>query len=429
MDVKTENPTTTTQNNIDALLEELYAYSMHGIKLGLENIRILCRMLGNPQRRYKVIHIAGTNGKGSVTATIDNVLRKAGCRVGRYISPHILRFNERIAVDGEYITDEEIARYYGRVREAIAISDVKPTFFEVTTAMMFLWFADKGVEYAVVETGMGGRFDATNICDDLICVITNVTLEHTEFLGKTVRKISREKAGIIKHCRDVIVGDSKPTFLGQITKAMPKGAWPVNVLAKYKGARFTSDYDNFTITVHVDGKSYVYSLFGDYQFKNFLCAYEALKRLRVSEEAMIEGFATTVWECRFERWSKDPLIILDGAHNADGMAELAKIIRKGFARKDVVVITSILKDKKIEDMGVSLDSMADTVIFTAITHNPRGLRGEEVLARISSAEAEHLVENDLGEAARLAREMNKKLTLVCGSFYLLSEWKEKFTNQ
>ena len=169
--------------DINELLDELYSYSMHGIKLGLENIKKICEELGNPQDSYKIIHIAGTNGKGSTATTLETILLEAGYSVGKYTSPHILKFNERIRADREDISDEDIAHYYEEVKKAVENAGVKPTFFEVTTAMMFKYFQDKKVDYVVLETGMGGRFDATNITKAELCMITNVTLDHTEYLG------------------------------------------------------------------------------------------------------------------------------------------------------------------------------------------------------------------------------------------------------
>ena len=164
---------------IDRLLEELYSYSMFGIKLGLENIQKICNYLGNPEKKYKIIHITGTNGKGSTSTIIETALLKAGYSVGKYTSPHILKFNERIRVNGEDISDRDIALVYEKVKKSVEDLKITPTFFEVTTAMMFLYFAEKKIDYAVLEMGMGGRYDATNVAEGDGCIITNVSLEHT----------------------------------------------------------------------------------------------------------------------------------------------------------------------------------------------------------------------------------------------------------
>ena len=215
--------------NIDQLLDELYSYSMHGIKLGLENIEKICKELGNPEKSYKIIHIAGSYGKGSTATTLETILLEAGYKVGKYTSPHILKFNERIRMNGEDISDKDIANYYDEVKKAIERAGVKTTFFEVTTAMMFKYFQDRKADYVVLETGMGGRFDATNVVDAELCIITNVTLDHTEYLGDTIYIIAKEKAGIIKDTLKVIVADSDPEFLKAIYE---EKAHVVNVLEK-----------------------------------------------------------------------------------------------------------------------------------------------------------------------------------------------------
>lgn len=406
---------------IEKLLDELYSYSMHGIKLGLENIKKICEELGNPQESYKIIHIAGTNGKGSTATTLETILLKAGYKTGKYTSPHILKFNERIRMNGSDISDEEIAYYYNEVKEAIKRADVKPTFFEVTTAMMFKYFQDKGAEYVVLETGMGGRYDATNITKAELCIITNVTLDHTEYLGDTVYKISKEKAGIIKECPKVIVADSDPEFLKAIGE---EKAQIINVLEKYSKTEAELDFKNFVTKIDVDGEHFDFSLFGEYQVKNFLCAYEAARELGIDIETIKEAASETVWQCRFERFSTEPLVVLDGAHNPDGMTELKKVIQRGYNPDEVVAVVSILKDKDREKMmGILKEAVAD-IICTSIEDNPRGTSGEE-LFKILKDKSGCIVENNLMKAYEKALSMNKKIVVICGSFYLLSRFKEE----
>ena len=208
--------------HIDDLLEELYAYSMFSIRLGLDNIKEICKYLGNPEKSYKVIHITGTNGKGSVSTTVERILLDAGYKVGKYTSPHILKFNERIIFNDKYISDEDVAKYYERVKKIIDEHNIQATFFEVTTAMMFDYFKDMKADYVILEAGMGGRYDATNICDNIVSVITNVSLEHTEYLGDTIYKIAKEKAGIIKNCPYTIFADNNPDVKKAIEETTDK---------------------------------------------------------------------------------------------------------------------------------------------------------------------------------------------------------------
>ena len=410
---------------IDNLLDELYSYSMHGIKLGLENIRVLCNELGNPQNDYKIIHIAGTNGKGSTSTTIETILLEAGFKVGKYTSPHILKFNERIRANRKDISDEEIVKYYQLLKNIIHKTNIKPTFFEVTTAMMFKYFSDLNLEYVVLETGMGGRFDATNICQAEICVITNVSLDHTEYLGDTIYKIAREKAGIIKNTPKVIVADSNPDFLKAISEEKVE---IVNVLEKYKEAKKILNFKNFLTEIYIDNEKYEFSLFGDYQFKNFLTAYEVLKELGIPNNIIKSGCQKVVWQCRFERFSLQPLVILDGAHNVDGMTELCKTIKQGYTPNEVVFITSILKDKDVKHMLPIMRETTDNIIFTSLKENPRGTSGEDIFNQLEDKRGA-LVENDIIKAFEIAKNLNKKVIIICGSFYTLSKFKEEINEK
>lgn len=406
---------------IEKLLDELYSYSMHGIKLGLENIKTLCRELGEPQKNYKVIHIAGTNGKGSTSTTIETILLEAGYKVGKYTSPHILKFNERIRANGQDISDEEIVKYYQIVKEVIAKTGIRPTFFEVTTAMMFKYFSDLGLDYVVLETGMGGRFDATNVCEAELCVITNVSLDHTEYLGDTIYKIAKEKAGIIKNTSRVVVADSNPEFLKAISE---EKAEIINVLEKYKNTTMELDFEKFITKIDLGAEKYNFSLFGNYQFKNFLTAYEVAIQLGIDKEIIKRASEKVVWQCRFERYCQNPLVVLDGAHNEDGMRELCKIIEQGYKSEEVVIITSILKDKDVKHMLGLMRKIADNIIFTSLEENPRGTNGEKIFEQLEDKKG-CIVENNMKKAYELAKNYNKKIIVVCGSFYTLSKFKEE----
>lgn len=410
---------------INSLLDELYSYSMHGIKLGLENIKTLCKELGNPQNDYKIIHVAGTNGKGSTSTTIETILLEAGYRVGKYTSPHILKFNERIRANGKDIEDVEIVKYYELIKKIIHQTNIKPTFFEVTTAMMFKYFSDLKLDYVVLETGMGGRFDATNVCDAEICVITNVSLDHTEYLGDSIYKIAKEKAGIIKNCSKVVVADSNSEFLKAISE---EKAQVINVLEKYRDAKKILDFNRFITQIEIDNKLFNFSLFGDYQFKNFLTAYEVLKELGISDDIIAKGCQKVVWQCRFEKYSENPLVILDGAHNVDGMKELCKVIKQGFTPQEIVIITSILKDKDVKHMLLLMREISENIIFTSLEDNPRGTSGEIILEQLDNKKG-CCVENNIIKAYEMAKEMNKKAIIVCGSFYTLSKFKEELNEK
>nr|WP_307774975.1 folylpolyglutamate synthase/dihydrofolate synthase family protein [uncultured Cetobacterium sp.] len=408
--------------DIELLLEELYSYSLHGIKLGLSNIEMICKEMGNPQNDYKVIHIAGTNGKGSTSTTVEKVLVENGNSVGKYTSPHILKFNERICLNGTEISDEEIAEYYSYVKEVVRKLGITPTFFEVTTAMMFKYFSDKKAEYVILEVGMGGKYDATNIADGDICVVTNVSLDHIEFLGNSICDIAKEKAGIIKRKSKVIVGCDDKEFLKAIEE---KTSNYTNVLDKYKDGKYRLDFKSFITKIELEGKEYNFSLFGDYQYKNFLCAYEVLKELEISDEIIQRGITKVSWPCRFEVLKNEKIIILDGAHNGEGAKTLCETIKKGYEKKDIIAVVAILKDKDSKSIINILDECVGDIIYTSLKENKRGQSAKE-LYDLDSNKTGKLYEEDLKEAYRLALSVpNKKVVLICGSFYLLSKFKEE----
>lgn len=407
--------------NIEALLNELYSYSMHGIKLGLQNIEDICNAMGNPQKDYKIIHIAGTNGKGSTSTTVEKILLENGDRVGKYTSPHILRFNERICVNGLEITDEEIGYYFSYVKETIRKLGISPTFFEVTTAMMFKYFSDKKVEYVILEVGLGGRFDATNVANGDICCVTNVSLDHTEFLGNSIYEIACEKAGIIKEGSRVIVGSLNEEFLRAINE---KSKNYINVLEKYKDSNYILDFKNFITKIFIDSKEYDFSLFGEYQFKNFLCAYEIVKEIGISEKVIKEAVKKVVWQCRFEVLKDEKIIILDGAHNIEGAENLCKTLSLGYKKEEIIGIVSILKDKETKTIIETLENTIEDIIFTSLKENPRGRSGEDIF-NMSSNKIGKSYEEDLKKAYEIAKsKKNKKVIVICGSFYLLSKFKE-----
>ena len=406
---------------INELLDELYSYSLFGIKLGLDNIQKICDELGNPEKKYKIIHITGTNGKGSTSTIIETVLLEAGYSVGKYTSPHILKFNERIRANGKDISDEDIALTYEKVKNAIKNIGITPTFFEVTTAMMFLYFAEKKVEYAVLEVGMGGRFDATNVADGDIAIITNVSLDHTEYLGKTIYDIALEKAGIIKEKSFVVVGDSDKEFLKAVSE---KKKTFINTEEKYKDVRYNLNFKNFMTEIYINEKKFNLSLFGDYQVKNFLCAYEALKHLGISDEIIEKAVSKVVWQCRFERFSQNPLTILEGAHNIDGILNLKKILTHEYKSDEIVMIVSILKDKKVKEMLEVCESFSDKIILTSLSDNPRGLSGEKLLEYTDKSSV-FSVEDDIKKAYETAEKSNRRIIAVCGSFYTCERFKKE----
>ena len=406
----------------DRVIQELYAQTFFGEKAGLENMKKMCEALDHPEKCGRVIHLAGTNGKGSTATIIEKVLLEAGYRVGKFTSPHILEFNERIRLNGENISDENLIKYYNLIKELWQNLNLKPTFFEIATMMMFKYFSDKGVDFIVLETGLGGRLDATNVAESEIAIITNISPDHQEILGDTLSEIAREKAGIIKPNSKVILGDSSPELREAVSEKNEKY---IDVLKKYRESGYNLNYESFITEIFIEGKRYELSLFGPHQYKNFLGAYEALKILGISDEIIQQSVKKVIWECRFELFSKKPMVILDGAHNIDGVKNLKEIISNKYSPEDVVIITSILKDKKDKKILPIFAEISDKIILTSLKENSRGLTGEEILNLVQEKEKFEVV-NELEKAYELAVKAERKIILICGSFYLLSKFKEEF---
>lgn len=401
--------------NIDKTLDQLYNLSVFGIKLGLNNIKEIMEKLGNPQDTYKIIHIAGTNGKGSSASMVESALLEAGYKVGKYTSPHILRFNERIVVDKKEISNEEIVELFEEVKKILG--DIKATFFEVTTAMMFLHFKKQKVDYAVVEVGLGGRYDATNIVNPVSTIITSISLDHINILGDNLYQIATEKAGIIKKGIDVFVSDTnedvKKAVLekeGNVIFSKEKFDYKIEVLE-----------EELVTRVEVDGDIFDLSLFGYFQGENFLNVYALLKSLGIENEIIKSAMKKVKWSGRFEIVEKEPLLILDGAHNEDSALKLYENMSKIAHRDDVTIIVSILEDKDIKKIVEIFGKIGNKLIFTSLEGSHRGLSGKKLYEIGGKKEGVEVVE-DLREAYEIGRK--SKVLVVAGSFYLLAKFKE-----
>ena len=393
---------------IDEALDLIYSfvdYSMTHVKdvsdhaFSLDAIRNLCEKLGNPQNDYSVIHIAGTKGKGSVCAMLAAALQNAGYKVGLYTSPHLIRFNERIMVDGKMISDEEIIDLTNRISRT-ADADGHVSTFEFTTAMAFEYFKEKKVDFAVVETGLGGRLDATNIVTPVLSVITSISLDHTGFLGNTIELIAAEKAGIIKPRVPVICGCQPYTEAEKvIRKAADKQKSPwISVADRY---HFINQRENGRNSMAVwrvedqklmekwcmsdersDWKPAIIStpLRGLHQLQNTAAVYAALIKLKsiyyqLDLEKAIDGIQNTFWPCRFETLCESKLLVADGAHNADSIRQLSKALDQYYGSKEIICIFGASEDKELKTMIAELAPHVDRFIMTRSTHpraaNPR----------------------------------------------------------
>jgi len=384
-------------------------------KLGLDRIRMLLDALGNPQRAFRVVHVAGTNGKGSTCAMIEAGLRASGIRTGLFTSPHLVEPTERIRIDGEPVTNEEFASAFDLVHQTAEMLDLDchPTYFETITAMGFLLFREKGVETAVVEVGLGGRLDATNVVEPALTVITPIDFDHEVYLGHTIESIAQEKAGILKQGVPSIFARQRPEAVAVLDRRARDLAVAV------------TRAESFAITdLHVDARQSSFSglicpLPGEHQVENVVTAALALQVLGVDPS----GIAEARWPGRLEHVSPNPDVILDGAHNPAGARALAKYLERFYSHRKRWMIFGAMRDKAIDEIGGILFPSADELIFTA-PENARALR-PEALRQIAGRGR---VASNIDDALTIIRAeaTPDDAIVITGSLFLVGEARQRF---
>lgn len=416
----------------DECLQKMFSLQRFGIKLGLETIRHLLTALGNPQDRFQAVHVAGTNGKGSVASALATILKLSGYRTGLFTSPHLVRFNERIQIDGREIEDRHVMSAYRALQE-IDSGGREPTFFEINTAMAFSEFARQGVDWAVIETGMGGRLDATNVVRPAIAIITNISLEHKMYLGGTVAKIAAEKAGIIKGGAPVVTGVRQKSALREVAHVADKGGSPVYQLGRDFSFRRSRRAGTFTYKgMNTTLKGLRTGLAGEFQALNaaVTCAgCEVLRRKGVSipDDAVYRGLADNRWPGRLEKVSDHPLVILDGAHNLAAARALGRYMESELAGRRIILVSGILDDKPYEDILADLCRQASAAILTR-ARIARALPPEtlEPISRrfVKDVTVIPTVAEAVDRAIKSAGEND--VVVVAGSLYVVGEAKEYF---
>ena len=399
-------------------LEDLAARRRFGMKPGLETIRALCAALGDPQLKFKAIHVAGTNGKGAVCAMLDAALRAASSigeqgtgngeqelRVGRYTSPHLVRINERFFLDGAPVDDKELERIAAKISKKLFPVPCSPfpelTFFEALTAVAFELYAEAGVDYAILECGLGGRLDATNVCDPAVCVITKIGLDHCDWLGDTVGKIAAEKAGIIKPGVPVVLGRNEPDAIEVVRRRAQE------VGAPFHYAPDLADESEIPAD---------FSLMGAFNRENAVTALATLKVLFGSCRLLtmaIDGFRKVIWPGRFQQVGN---FIVDGAHNPPA----ARALREGLGSLEGFdLICGFCGDK---DVGEVLSILKPIVKkgYAVRTNNPRSLPAEETAAKMRAVGIDAVACPTLRSAIEQSEHSNNR-TLICGSLFLAGE--------
>ncbi len=411
-------------------LSHIYGLGRFGMKPGLERIRATLRALSDPQDAVRIIHVAGTNGKGSTAAFLASILRSGGHKTGLFTSPHLIAFPERIRINGREIFEEEVVSLAERV---MTVAPDGATFFEIVTAMAYLFFAEQGAKLAVMEVGMGGRFDATNIASGILSIITPIDRDHAQYLGGTLGLIAREKAGVVKAGRPVVSSIQADEAREVIRQQCLEMASPLY-----------QDGHDFSATWKDDGVFYSGIAWqiqdlnpgipGRYQSLNLataICAAELLNHqgIDLSPENVRTGAEQTFWPGRMELFTGPPRMLLDGAHNPAGAKVLAEALAE-IPRKALILVTGIVGDKDAEGILAPLLPLADSVI-TVCPSVPRGLGSQELAEQCQALGYRALAAG--GIAKGLEQALNQAhpedLILVCGSLFVVGEARARLLSQ
>ncbi|MCP4115452.1 MAG: bifunctional folylpolyglutamate synthase/dihydrofolate synthase [Desulfobacteraceae bacterium] len=418
----------------------MYGLGRFGIKLGLDTISQILINLGSPEKRFKSIHIAGTNGKGSIASYLASILRNAGFKTGLYTSPHLVKFNERFVIDGRQVSDDDVVEAYLAVKKADT-AERQATFFELATAMAFYLFDRDGVELAIIETGMGGRLDATNILSPELSVISNLSIEHTEYLGDTIEAIAMEKGGIIKPGVPVVTGVAQEQALKVLTDIATERQAPLHLLGRDFHTSRDGDQKSFTyrgmertipgVTTRLPGR---------HQLDNAALALAAVELLSptlkngkpaISDAAVKKGMSETRWAGRLEKIMADPLVVLDGAHNLAAATNLARFFEEELSDRPLTLVLGILDDKAFEPMLKLLLPWAERVIFTR-ADNKRSIDPDRLQQTASSFFSKDItVIESVAEAVDHAIKTSSPKEAVCiaGSLYVAGEARKMLVEE
>ncbi len=431
-------------------LKEMFALGRFGIKLELKTTEDILKHLGSPQKKFCSIHIAGTNGKGSIASYIASILSNSGFKTGLYTSPHLIKFNERFRINGTMVSDEDIVESFLAVKNADQ-GERRATFFEISTAMAFYLFAKAEVDWAVIETGMGGRLDATNVLQPAVTIISNLSIEHTEYLGNTLEEIAAEKGGIIKQNTPLVTGVTQESAIAVLNDIAQKKSAPVyrygkdfNVIDAESEKMFSSEHKiglgtQFTYKgIDAVWKNMGTRLSGEHQIQNSALALAACELLikqkigdekhKLTEDSIRKGLAATVWSGRLEYIMQKPLVLIDGAHNLDAAENLGKYLKKHHSSNRTMII-GILKDKPYKEMLEYMLPDSNHIIFTRAkidrSLDPKLLKDFAVNNMNVSAEIDIIenVEDAVEYAVKSASE--KDCICIAGSLYVAGEARDK----
>ena len=419
---------------IDLEKKDTYDYNL---SFKLDRMRKLCSLLGDPENAIKSIHVAGTKGKGSTAAIIQSILTASGFKTGLYTSPHLVSFRERIRINDEMISEADVCRTLDIVKDAVEkLGDDKPTFFEIYTALAFLYFKEKDVDFAVYETGLGGRLDATNVIEPLVSVITPISLDHTHILGNSLDKIALEKAGIIKEDSICVSAPQKDRALDVIEDVCKEKDAQLILVGRdimYKETSASDEETVFDLTgLFAKVTNLHLKLLGSHQVVNAATAIGAVEALRLSgvsvqEDAIKRGVQSVRWPGRLEVVRKrSPRIILDGAQNKASADELSRSVRRLFKYKRLILVLGISKDKDIKGILRELVPIADSIILTKSKMADRAMDPESIKGLITPKTKDVSITQGIKDALDKAMSQTRPadLILVTGSLYVVGEARE-----
>ncbi|GKU23873.1 bifunctional folylpolyglutamate synthase/dihydrofolate synthase [Clostridium folliculivorans] len=424
--------------NYDEAIKYITETAKFGSNYGLERTEKLLELLGSPHKKLKAIHIAGTNGKGSTTSMITSILMEAGYKVGMYTSPYIEEFEERIQINKNNIPKSDLAKVVTDVKvavdEVVRLGYDSPTEFEIITAAMFKYFYDENVDYAVVEVGLGGRLDSTNVVTPILSVITSISFDHMNILGDILEKIAYEKAGIIKENIPVVVYplvDEAMKVIEKVASERNAKIYKVNnqwaVITEPKAG---NNSQRILITTDEESYNIKLSLLGKHQLLNCTVAIKAIEVLKeigvsIEKQHVLSALAKVIWSGRMEVMNASPLVVIDGAHNIDGITKLVESINTYFNYDKIKVIVGILADKQVEAMIDKISTIADSAIVTT-PHNYRAEASTVIKELLDKNGVQTEIVEDYRESFIKAFSSSQKedLILVCGSLYMIGDMRK-----
>ncbi len=423
------------KNGYQKALDFLYGLEKFGMIFGLTKVEAILKAIGNPHQEIQAIHIGGTNGKGSTAAMMASILKREGYRIGLYTSPHLIRFTERVKVNGKEIEKEEVAELTAWMRKRVEETDIAPpfTFFDFTTAMALLYFKQKMVDVAILEVGLGGRLDSTNVVDPLLAIITNIGRDHEDVLGKGILNIAKEKAGIIKKDRPLITAATQPEVLRLFSTICHEKDAPFFRVGKEFRYILEGEGDGFNYEgLHRKLWGLSVNLRGPHQKINATTAIGAIEVLDglgypVSNESISQGLTEVVWPGRLEMISSSPRVVLDGAHNPEGVLALKESLQNAFEYRHLILLVGIMKDKDIASMLHLISPLADHIILTQ-PKTDRAASPELLQKALGKNGTKSEVIEDLSKAIDRGLFLAGPEDLVCitGSLYTVGEARAYF---